>query len=123
MNEGKKREKRISVNAIERRGKSVVVEYVKDGAPNRKVVLMSKFVDGSVEEGTLEKAPDYGVRWADALKGSEVLTDKGREELEVQMRQQGIWTADDLRMAANRYRVVLAVLHREDTKAMIEGGK
>jgi len=123
VDEGKKREKRIQVNAVERRGKSVVVEYVKGGVPNRKVVYMSKFADVSVEEGALERAPDYGVRWADALKGSEVLTEKGKEELEAQMRQRGIWTADDLRRAAREYPVVLVSLHREDTKAMIEGGK
>jgi len=120
--EQKKRTRLIQVQAIERRGEAVVVEFSDKHGPNRKVVPQAAFSPEGVDKTVLDEAPDYGVCWADTLKKSEILTEKGRNELEVQMKQNGIWTTDDLRRAANKYMVVLASLHREDTRAMI-GGK
>ena len=115
----KKRVKRIPVSIVEQRGQSNVVEF--GDAPFRKVVLKSLIENNSVAEDELEKSPDYGVRWADILKDSDVITtSENRERFEGILRSMGIWTVDDLRQSTMKYLQALSGLHRGDIRAMLK---
>jgi len=80
---------KVTVNVVEKRGKSAVVEWV-DGKAFRKVVPLKDVKDGEILESVLKKSPDYGVPWA-----KEVDPNATPEDIEVALHNAGIWTAED----------------------------
>ena len=80
----------IPVRIVKEQGRSTLVEVE---GPRRYYVPRGKIKDGQVEQSTLDKAIEYGVRWDSFLEDVHLAPD----ELATILRKAGIWTLDDLK--------------------------
>jgi hypothetical protein len=106
------------VNVINSRGKSAVVEWVEDGKAFRKVVPLKDIKDGSVEEKTLGKCPDYGIAWS-----KEVELKASSEDLEKELHNAGVWTAEDALRNARAIIGALNAAYKTDLASIIGAAK
>jgi len=106
------------VNIIKSRGKSAIVEWVEEGKVFRKIVPIRNIKNGSVEEKTLDKCPDYGVPWS-----KEVVLSASSEDIERSLHNAGIWTAED---ALKNSRAIIGALnaaYKSDLASIIHAAK
>lgn len=106
------------VNVINSRGKSAIVEWVEDGKAFRKIVPTKDIKDGSVEEKTLDKCPDYGISWS-----KEVRMSASSEDLEKELHNAGIWTAEDALRNAKAIIGALNAAYKTDLASIIGAAK
>ena len=86
-----KRPRPVTVEIVERQGKSALVAWIDEGQYRRAFVPTSKLAGNEVDADVLEKCASYGVDWV--KKFSLPNADKLANEL----RRQGIWTAEDFK--------------------------
>lgn len=94
----------IDIKIVSQRGQSALVEYIKDGQLERRVILASDIHDGQVNEYNLNLGVQYGLKW------SKLITLQATsEDLEQNLRRVGIWTGED---ALNNVEKLLSAIQR-----------
>lgn len=80
---------RTRVTLVNRKGKSVLVEYVEAGAVHRRYVPIVEVHDGAVENEVLERGIVYGFPW------EEIELKFNADRFAKEMHDVGIWTIED----------------------------
>jgi hypothetical protein len=87
-----KRRKMVQVRVAERKGQSVLVEWL-DGKDRRRVFVPANKVEGDkVEDAVLDAGIPYGVPWREFVDMSGITP----EMVERELRRRGVWTAADM---------------------------
>lgn len=81
---------RTRVTVIQRTGESALVQYQLDGAEKRVFIPASELGNGYVLDNVLAQAVEYGYPWQEC----NLVLDAQRFETE--MRNAGLWTAEDV---------------------------
>lgn len=111
MTEEKKVE-RTAVRVVERRGKSVVVQWL-DGDLLRRHIVNASAVEGDeIDSKVLGKSPEVGVNWA-----KKVQLEKA-DELERIMRNRGLFTPEDLRKNPGELTGAIIELYKDEILAL-----
>jgi hypothetical protein len=84
--------KLIDVRIIQAKGESALVEWVTDGIPYRAFVPLIEIVTDQASEETLKAGIPYGVDWENVQLAASAAT------LAINLRRNGIWTGEDLRL-------------------------
>jgi len=106
-----KRPRPVTVEIIERQGKSVLIAWMEEGQYRRAFCPANRLAGNEVDADVLEKCPLYGVNWAQKfnLPDSDLLANE--------LRRQGIWTADDFKRGRAK---VLGAIQRVLINPLIE---
>lgn len=92
----------IEVKVISTRGQSALIECSKGGKLERKTVPLADIQDGKISEYKLKLGVPYGLEW------SKLITLKTTSDLlEQNLRQAGVWTAEDALSNSQRLLSVL----------------
>lgn len=92
------------IRIIKTKGQSALVEYTKSGKLERCTVPLDDIKDNTVSDYKLRMGIPYGVEW------SKVVTLAATpEKLQQNLRQAGIWTAED---ALNNAQIVLSAIQK-----------
>lgn len=87
-----KEEMLLPVRVIMHDRLSALVEYSKNETLIRATIQVKNIVDGKVKEAILDRAVKHGIDWRE-VKFPPI----SEEEINRQLRNHGIWTADDAR--------------------------
>lgn len=108
----------IDVKVIKERGQSALVEYIEYNKTKRVTVAARDVVDDQVSEEAIELGIPYGVEWSKfvALQATP-------DDLEKNLRQVGIWTAEDALQNADKLLNALMKTYQIDLGTMIRIAK
>ena len=104
----------IEVQVLKTEGKSALVQWIKNGAVDRRYVPVGEITDGLVPEGVLAECPQYGLPW-ELVAMSKVTPD----DLARALRNSGIWTLQDLAKNPNKIIGILQAAYSVDLAALL----
>lgn len=111
MTEEKKVE-RTAVRVVEKRGKSVVVQWL-DGDLLRRSIVNASAVEGNeIDSKLLGKSPEVGINWAKKVQMERA------DELERIMRNRGLFTPEDLQKNLGELTGAFIELFRDEILAL-----
>jgi hypothetical protein len=104
---------RTRVTLVNRKGQSVLVEYVEAGTVHRRYVPVDEVQGGAVENEVLEQGIQYGFPW------EEVELTFNAEQFAKEMHNVSIWTVEDaLRNPKNLWSALRATLAENLTEIL-----
>ena len=116
--EEKKQPEMKTIRIVSSRGKGAVVEWVEKGKAFRKVVPVSKIKGKQIEQGVLDKSPDYGVPWA-----KEVNPNASAEDIEAALHNAGVWTSEDAMKNPQAVIGAINTAYKSDLAAILRAAK
>ena len=108
---------KTQVKVIFRKGSSALVEFIDGELPIRKFVPVNKVVKDFVDNEVLEQGIPYGYPWSEIK-----LTITG-DKFEKEMRNVGLWTAEDVAREPRKLWSALNALLAEDVTNIINVSK